>query len=183
MISSIAAHPARRSSFLEVSMSTVPADTLTASQIALALLIKELNSGDEAAERAVDRLLKEPHVAPLISFDGVEAVFQSLSEPEVQNVMTAEAAHAMAGGTRGMSTACASASSWLRPRSATRSACSAPSSSTHHPTCAAPRRAVPLAKPGMLSQPYPEVIAAWQPAASTPPAQSLAAICGSSARD
>ncbi|MBX0329120.1 hypothetical protein K2Z83_15690 [Oscillochloris sp. ZM17-4] len=63
---------------------------LSGQQIALALVLKELHHGDDAASRAVDRLLKDPLVPPLISFDGVEAIFQSGSEPEVQNVTTAE---------------------------------------------------------------------------------------------
>jgi hypothetical protein len=71
-------------------MSDLPNIKLTPFQTALALLIKDLHRDDDAAVRAVNRLLTPPTLPPLISFDGVEAIFQSASEPELRNVVTAE---------------------------------------------------------------------------------------------
>ncbi|NTU81457.1 MAG: hypothetical protein HGA45_19100 [Chloroflexales bacterium] len=63
---------------------------LTPVQTAIALLIKEIHRDDEAAVRAVNNLLSKPDLPPLLAFDGVEARFQSESEPELENVVTAE---------------------------------------------------------------------------------------------
>ena len=65
-----------------------PRETLTPTQIAIALLLKELHRGDDACGRAVDTLLGKPDLPPLRAFTGVEARFQSDSEPELENVVT-----------------------------------------------------------------------------------------------
>jgi hypothetical protein len=63
---------------------------LTPVQRAIALLIKDIHRDDESAARAVNNLLSKPDLPPLLAFDGVEARFQSESEPELENVVTAE---------------------------------------------------------------------------------------------
>ncbi|NNJ12149.1 hypothetical protein EKD04_017600 [Chloroflexales bacterium ZM16-3] len=71
-------------------MSDLSQTKLSPVQRALALLIKDTHREDEAAGRAVNRLLGQTKLPPLVSFDGVEAIFQSASEPELRNVTTAE---------------------------------------------------------------------------------------------
>ena len=71
-------------------MSDLPNIKLTPVQTAIALLVKDIHRDDDAAVRAVNRLLTQTSLPPLISFDGVEAIFQSASEPELHNVVTAE---------------------------------------------------------------------------------------------
>ncbi|NTU78983.1 MAG: hypothetical protein HGA45_06205 [Chloroflexales bacterium] len=70
---------------------------LTPVQIAITLLLKELYRDDEAAQRVITNLLKKPDLPPLIAFDGIEARFQSESEPELENVTTAEGCSCRAG--------------------------------------------------------------------------------------